>query len=147
MQVVLAAVPEDVDAVAALGDVLVVQRLVQVADKVDDKLGGLRAAPGGQRAVDGLLGVVGQGRDDAAGALAVALEVYGARVRGRVVRVDKVKGAGEAAPFGVADRVGPAGDGREVVVVGALEEVLEMGLCGVGDEVAGNVGRGDMAQT
>lgn len=75
VQVKLLSVPEHVDAVAAPRDVLVVQRLVQVADEVNDKLGGLRAAPGRQVGVKHLLRVVGQRRDDAAGGLAVALQV------------------------------------------------------------------------
>ena len=45
MQVVLLVIPEDVDAVASPRDVLVVQRLVEVTDEMDDKLGGLRTAP------------------------------------------------------------------------------------------------------
>lgn len=147
VQVELAAAPADVDAVAAAGRVLVVQRLVQVADKVDDKLGRLRAAPGRQRRVVRLRRVVGQRRHDAAARLAVARQVHVARARRLVVRVDEVKRAGELAPFRVADGVGPAGDGREVVVVAALEEVLEVGLGRVGDEVAGNVGRGDVSKT
>ena len=147
VQVELATAPEDVDAVAAAGDVLVVQRLVQVADKVDDKLGGLGAAPRGQRGVVDLLGVVGERRDDAAALLAVALQIHVARVRRLVVRVNKVKGAGKLAPFRVADGVGPAGYGGEVVIIGALEKLFEIGFSGVGDEVASNVSRGDVSKT
>lgn len=45
--------------------------------------------------------------------------------------VDEVKGAGEAAPFGVPDRVGPAGDLGEVVGLVVAEELLEVRLGGV----------------
>ncbi len=147
VQVELAAAPEDVDAVAAAGDVLVVKRLVQVADKVNDKLGGLRATPRGQRGVVDLLGVVGERGDDAAALFAVALQIYVARVWRLVVRINKVKGAGKLAPFRVADGVGPAGDGREVIVVGTLQKLLEIGFGGVCDEVASYVGRGDVPKT
>lgn len=146
VQVELAGVPEDVDGVAAEGDVFVVQRLVQVADKVDDKLGGLGAAPGGEGGFEGLARVVCEGVDDAARGLAVALKVDAAGARRVVVGVDEVKGLCEAAPFGVADRVGPAGDASEVVVAVGAEELLQVGLGRAGDEAAGEVGGGDVAE-
>lgn len=51
--------------------------------------------------------------------------------------VDEVEGAGEVAPLGVADRVGPGGDAGEVRRRGVAEEGLEEGGGGRGDEVGG----------
>lgn len=147
VQVILAAIPQHVDAVAAPSDVLVVQRLVQVADEVDDELGGLGAQPGGQLRVERLLGVVGEGADDAARLLAVALVVDVARGGRVVVGVDEVERLGEAAPARVADRVGPGRDLGEVVGLVAAEELFEVGLSRVGDEVAREVGCRDVSET
>ena len=146
VEVEVAAVEADVDAVAAAGDVLVVQGLVQVGDEVDDELGGLGAQPVRQVRVERLGGVVSQGADDAAVGLAVAVEVDVAVVRRAVVGVDEVEVLGEAAPARVADGVGPAGDARQVVGLVAPEQLLEVRLGGVGDEVAGDVGGGDVSE-
>ena len=116
VQVELLAIPPDIDAVSASRNVLVVQRLMQVADEMDNELGSLSTAPGGQRVVRSLLRVVGQGVDDAARLLAVALEVDVARQRRVIVRIDEVECLGELTPFGVSDGVGPRGDLGEVVV-------------------------------
>lgn len=146
VQVQLGALPEDVYAVASPGDVLVVQGLVDVADEVDDELGGLGAQPDGHGGVEDLGGVVLDGGDDAALLLAVAVQVDGAAGRGRVLGVDEVEDACVVAPFGVADGVGPGGDVGEVVAGVVAEEALEVGL-GLGlDEVAGYVGDGDVPE-
>lgn len=148
VQVVVLAVPADVEAVAALGNVLVVQRLVEVADEVDDELGGLGALRPGQVGVERLGGVVCQGADDAPVRLAVALEVDLAGMGRRVVGVDEVEVLGEAAPAGVADGVGPGGDGGKVVGIRrrSFEERAEVGGGGVGDEMRGEVRRRDVAE-
>lgn len=107
VQVELLAIPLDIDAISAPRNVLVVERLMQVADEVDDELGGLSTAPGGQRVVKRLFRIVGQGADDAARPLAVALEVDVARQGRVIVGVDEVERLGEATPFGVSDGIGP----------------------------------------
>lgn len=109
MQIKRLPIPQYVYPVPSQGNVFVVQRLMQVTDKVDDKLGGLSATPGGERRVQRLLGVVGQGGDDASIGFAIALEVDIARVRWAVVRVNEVEVLGEPAPFCVADGIGPRG--------------------------------------
>lgn len=147
VQVVVSSIPLDVDAVSAPRNVLVVQRLVQVADEVDDELGRLGAPPRRQRGIERLLGVVGQRGDDAARLLAVALKVDVARLGRVVVRVDEVERAREPAPFRVSDRIGPAGYLGHVVGLIAAQELLQVGLGRVGDEVAGNVGGRDVAET
>lgn len=147
VEVELAAVKQDMDAVAALRDVLVVQRLVEVADKVHDKLGGLVALPERQAGLDRLLGVVCEGGDDAAVVLAVALKVDVALLGRAVVGVDEVERLCVPAPVGVADRVGPAGYLGDVVGALVVEQLLEVSFCRVGDEVAGEVGGGDVTKT
>ena len=54
--------------------------------------------------------------------------------------VDEVEGRREAAPLGVADRVGPGGDAGEVGGGLVAEEGLEVGLGRRRDEVGGQVG-------
>lgn len=137
VQVQLAPLPQHMDAIAAAGDVLIVQRLVDVADKVHDELGGLRAQPRGQVRVEHLRRVVLDGRHDAALGFAVAREVDGARVRGRVFGVDEVEGPRVVRPLGVADGVGPGRDVGEVVGRVVAEEGLEVVCCLRLDEVAG----------
>ena len=67
-------------------------------------------------------------------------------MRGTVLRVDEVEARGKAAPFCVADRVGPGGDAGEGGVGGVVEEGLEKG-CRVGvDEGGGEVAYGDVAE-
>lgn len=46
VEVVVAPIPFDVDAVASSLHVLVVQRLMQIADEVNNKLGSLHSLPG-----------------------------------------------------------------------------------------------------
>lgn len=113
---------------------------------MDDKLGGLASSPCGQLGVECLVGVVGEGGDDASVGFAVTGEVDITRVRWCVVGVDEVEVLGEAAPFGVTDGVGPAGYLGEVVFFSRLEDFLEVGLCRVGDEATCKVGSGDVAQ-
>lgn len=137
MQVVLLVIPEDVDAVASPRDVLDVQRLMEVADEMDYKLGSLGTAPWWQDRVKGLLGVVGQRGDDAARGFAVALQVDVARLGRVVVGVDEVKVLCEVAPFGVADGICPACNLGEVVGLVVAQELLQVRLGGVGDEVRG----------
>lgn len=103
VQVELTPVELYIDAVAASSDIFVMHRLVQISDEVNNKLGCLGTEPWRQHRVQRLLGVVGEGTDDAAGLLAVALEVNIAIVRGVVMSVDEVECLGEPTPFGVAD--------------------------------------------
>lgn len=103
VQVQLAALPQHVDAVPAARDILVMQRLVDVTDKVHDELGGLGAQPRGELRVEHLRRVVLDGRHDAALGLAVTGEVDGARVRRGVFGVDEVEGACVVRPLRVAD--------------------------------------------
>lgn len=147
VQVVVPPIPLHVNTVAAPSDILIMQRLVQVADKVDDKLGSLRTQPCRQLGIERLAGVVCQRADDAAILLAVALEVDVARLGRVVVGVDEVEVLGEAAPSRVADRVGPSGNVGEVFGFVAAQELLEVGLGRVGDKVAGEVGCCDVPKT
>jgi hypothetical protein len=133
VQVVPTAVEQHVDPVPAALHILRVQRLVDVADKMDDELGGDGALPGRERpvGVEQARGVVVQGADDAPPVLfAVTLEVDAAVLRGVVLGVDEVEVGGEAAPFGVPDRVGPGGDAGEVVGCVVAQERLQVGCCG-----------------
>lgn len=60
--------------------------------------------------------------------------------------VDEVKGARKPAPFGITDRIGPAGDGRQIVVISALQEIFEVGFSSVGNEMSRYVSSGDVAE-
>lgn len=135
MEIESAAVPQHGDAVSAPGDVLVVQRLVDVPDKVDNEARGLVALPSRQLRVEEALRIVRQGRDDAAFGLAVPGEVDAAVRRGFVLGVDEVKGAREAAPAGVTDGVGPGGHFAEIIARLIAKEVLKERFGRVGDEV------------
>ena len=146
MQVQLGPVEPHLDPVPAPRHILVVQRLVDVADEVHDELGRDGALVGRERAVEQPRGVVGQRRDDAPRLLAVALEVDVAVVRRRVVRVDEVEGRGEAVVLGVAERVGPGRDAREVVRGRVAEEGLQVEGRRGGDEGGGEVGDGYVAE-
>jgi hypothetical protein len=138
--------PAHVDAVAAALDVLGVHGLVDVADKVDDKLGGLAAPPRRQVRVQQLVRVVLDGANDAAVGLAVARKVDAAVVRRRVLGVDEVEVLGEAPPPRVPDAVGPRRHARQVVLRVVAQQALEV----VGrlrlDKVAGDVGYRDVPQ-
>lgn len=146
VQVQLTALPEHVNAISPARDILVVQWLVDVADKVHDELGGLGAQPRGDGRVGDLGGVILDGGDDAALLLAVAVQVDGARVRRRVLGVDEVEDAGEVAPLCVPDGVGPGRDVGEVVAGVVAQERLEVRLGLWLDEVGGDVGDGDVPE-
>ena len=119
---------------------------MQVPHKVYHKLGRDVPLPERQLGVQRLQRVVRQRRHHAPRVLAVAREVDVAPERRVVLRVDEVERLGEAAPLGVAHRVGPRGDVGHVVVGLVVEDVLEVGLRGVGDEVRGEVGRRDVPE-
>lgn len=57
-----------------------------------------------------------------------------------------MQGPRPTTPFGVPDRVGPGGYIGEVVRGVVAQEGLEIGGGGVGDEVAGDVGDGDVSE-
>ncbi len=105
----------DVYAIATARDVLIVQRLVDVADEVDDKLGGLVPPPFREGRVEQLRRIVLQRTHDAAVLLAVPLEIDIAVGRRLVVSIDEVKHACESAPFGISNRVGPGRHAGEVM--------------------------------
>ncbi len=140
-------VKQHLDPIPPALHILRVQRLVDVPHKMHDELGGYRALGGALPRVEQARGVVVQGADDAAAVLlAVAVEVDAA-VGGRgVLGVDEVEVGGEAAPFGVPDRVGPGGDAGEVVGAVVVEEGLQEGGGFGGDEGAGDVGDADVAE-
>jgi hypothetical protein len=80
------------DSVPARLERLIVQRLCDVADEVDDELDRLSGVGSGQLPVARALRVVGDGRYDAAGRAAIAYEVNVAG-RGRIVFcIDEVEG-------------------------------------------------------
>lgn len=99
MQIKLDVIKFHQNPVPPLGDVLIVQRLVDVAHEVNDELGGDQPVRLAQRRVQELRGVVLDGRDHAALGLAVALVDDAAVGRGVVLGVDVVQRAGELAPF------------------------------------------------
>lgn len=85
--------------------------------------------------------------DDAAIGLAIPLEVDTA-IGGRVVLcVDEVKVLAKAAPFGIPDAVSPCRDAGEVVLRVVAQQLLEVRCRVVLDEIARDVGDGDMTQT
>lgn len=147
VQIQLCVLPFHVDAVAALGNVLRVQRLMNVADKVNDKLGGLGTAPGVEIAVQQLGGVVLDGADNASVLLAVPLKVDAAISGRRVLCVDKMEILSKAAPSGIPDAIRPRRDAGEIVLGIVAQEVLEISSRLVLDKVAGKVGDGNVTQT
>ena len=132
--------------VPALLHVLCVQRLVDVAHKVNDELGRLSALDHVQRLVQQARGVVLDGAHHAPLGFAIALVDDAARVRGRILGVDVVQGPRPPTPFGVPDRIGPGGYIGKVVGGVVAQEGLEIGGGGVGDEVACEVGDGDVSE-
>lgn len=60
--------------------------------------------------------------------------------------VNKVKGAREPAPFGITDRIGPAGDGCQIVVISALQKIFQVGFGSVGNEMSCYISSGDVAK-
>ncbi len=106
MQVGAGPVEGDVDQVAADFEVLDVQRLVDVADEMNDPFESLLLLNQADGLGDGAGGVVGDGRDDAAFLGTVALVVDVALLGWAVQGVDVVVGRAEAAFGGVAVAVG-----------------------------------------
>ena len=135
------------DPVPAARDILGVQRLVHVANKVDHELGRDGALAGRQVRVEQAVRVVGQGAHDAARVLlAVALVVDAAVARGRVLGVDEVEVLGEAAPLAVAHRVSPGRDAGEVVARVVAQQVLQEERRVGGDKVGGDVADCDVSE-
>lgn len=132
--------------IPTLRDVLDVQRLVNVADEVDDELGRLGPAPRPEVGVEQLLRVVLQGAHDAAVGLAVAREVDAAVRRRVVLGVDEVEVPAEAPPLGVADAVGPRRHAREVVRRVVAQDRLEVRRRARPHEVARDVRDRHVAQ-
>lgn len=142
VQIEVHVVEQDVDVVPASRQVLCVQRLMDIANEVNDKLGRLGAHRGPQGRVQQLARVVLQRADDAPLGLAVAIEVDGA-VRGRaVLGVDEVEGLGEAAPARVSHTIRPRCDACEVVVGVIAQQALEIRRRVIGHQVGRKVGDG-----
>jgi hypothetical protein len=136
-----------VNAVTTLSDVLSVQRLMDVADEMNDKLGSLRPPPRPQSRIEQLRCVVLKRADNATIGLAIPIEVD-ATICGRVILgVDEVEVLGEATPFGVSNAVCPGRDTREVVLCIVVQQLLEISRRVLLDEVAGDVGDCDMTET
>ena len=140
MQIHLGPSPPHMNTITTPGYVLVMQRLVQVADKMYHKLGRDIPLPERQLWVQRLQRVVRQRRHHAPRILTITLEVDVAPERRVILCVDEVECLGETPPLGVADGVGPGGDVGHVVIGLVVEDVLEVGFCSVGDEVRGEVG-------
>lgn len=100
VEVGVLAVVGDVDAVAPGLELLAVQGLANVADEVDDHLGGNLAVRRAELGVEHAARVVGDGAHDAAVG-AVPVQVHAARRRRVVLRVNVVVARGEAAGCGV----------------------------------------------
>lgn len=114
VQVVAVALVGDLDVVSANLVGLIVERLGQVANEVDEELEGLLDVGGGEAAVSNALGVVGHGRDGAARAAAVAV-IVDVAVGGRaVLGVDEVEGSRPLASGGCSVVVSPRGDVGQV---------------------------------
>lgn len=148
VQIQLRPLPQHMDPVPTARNILIVQRLVDIADEMHDELGGLRTQPGRDGWVRHLRRVIGDGGYNAAFFLAVPVKIDSA-VSGRVVlRVYEVEDAREMAPFGVADAVCPGRDAGKIVgVTRAAEERLKVGLCLGLDEVAGYVCYSNVAES
>ena len=126
VEVVVGVVEQDLYTISTACHILIVQRLMDISDEVDDELGGLAAPPRWERGIKGLQSIVLQGADDATLLFAVSLEVNIA-VSGRViVRVDEVEGTSEPSPFRVADRIGPGRYAGEVMFCVVSEEILKV---------------------
>lgn len=147
VEVEIPSIPLHIYSVAATLYILVMQRLVQIFDKVQNKLGSLHAPPRRKLGVKGLSRVVGEGGHDAAVILAITLEVDVAGLGGVVVSVDKVEVLGEATPFCVTNRIGPGSNLGEIVVVVVSEQLLEVSLSCVLDKVACDKCSCDVAKT
>lgn len=148
MQIQLNPVEQDMNPIAAPRHILRVQRLVDIAQEVNHKLGSLVPSPQGQAHVEHLIRVVLDDQHDAARLLlAVTLEIDAAGMGRGVVRVNEVEVLGEVAPFCVADCVGPGCDAGHIRGRGVAEEVLHVGLGRGGDEGCGDVGYCDVPET
>ncbi len=126
VEVVVRVVEQDLDTISAACHILVVQRLMDIPDEVDDELSRLVAPPGWERGIKDLQSIVLQSADNATLLLAVPLEVDIAVCGGVVVRVDEVEGTSESSPFRVADRIGPGRYAGEVVFCVVSEEILKV---------------------
>ena len=111
------------------------QRLVDVADEVDDEAHRVQQLRGAGGRVLQLGGEICDGTDDAAAiAAAVAGEVDAAARGRRVVGVDEVQRLGPGARAGVAVRVGPGRGVSHVVRRGVTERGLHEGRrLGIGE--------------
>jgi hypothetical protein len=147
VKVVFATIPLHIDAVAATLHILVMERLMQIFDEMQNELRGLHAPPRREISRESLGSIVGESSDDAAIVLAVAFKVNVARVRWIIVSVDEVVVLGKASPFGVANRISPSGYLCQVVILIITQKLLEMSLRSVLDEVAGDEGSCNVAET
>ncbi len=139
--------PVHMNAVAALSDVFDMQRLVDVSNKMNDKLSGLVPPPRPQFRIQKLRSVVLKRADNAAISFTIPNEVDAAIRRRVIFGVDKVEVLAEATPFGVPDAVGPRRNTGEVVLRVVAQQLLEIGRRALLDEVARDIRDRDMTQT
>lgn len=103
VEVGVLAVVDDIDTIAAGLEVLAVQRLADVADEVNDHLGGNLTISRAELGVCHARGVVGNGAHDAA-ILAVTVQIHAARRRRVVLSINVVVARGKLAGRGVLQR-------------------------------------------
>lgn len=134
------------DTVPASCHIFVVQGLVNIAHKMNDKLGCLCTQPPGHGRVENLRSVVLDGCHNTTLFLAVAVKINRTIVRRVILGIDEMEDTREVAPFCVPNGVGPSGDASQVILVIISEKGLEV-MCRLRlDEVAGDVGDSDMTE-
>lgn len=107
---------------------LIVERLRDVADKVDQELERLGSVGGGEASVANALGVVDNGRHGTARRTAVPV-IVDIAAGGRVILgIDKVQRGRPGAGSGRTIAVGPRGNVGEVRVRSVTEQVLRPGV-------------------
>lgn len=107
VEVVAVALVGDLDVVSANFIGLVVERLRQIANKVDEELESLLDVGGREASVSNTLSVVGHGRDGAARAAAVTVVVDVARGGRAVLGIDEVEGSRPFASSGCPVVISP----------------------------------------
>ena len=122
VQIRLGAVEGDVDGVASHGQVLHVQRLVDIAQEVNDPFEGLLAFCDREVFIGHTSGVIGNGGHNTAFLGAVALVVHVAGRRRRVEGIDIMERRGESTLSGVAVRISPCCNVAQVGRRGVVEK-------------------------
>ena len=131
LQVCAAPIIRDSDGISADVKRLVMQRLVDVTDKVDHKAHRIEPLRGARARVLQLPGEVRDGAYYAPTLAAVAVELDAAACGWRVIGIDEVKRLGPRPCAGVAVTVGPSGGvshvGRRGVAQGILDKCRSLG--------------------